>query len=88
MNKITRTITTTIVSFVPTNKFMQGQYMIDDVIKVYFPGQLNERTAEKRGRRELARRSIDESVVMVECETTTNTYTMPLDRFIEIADCE
>lgn len=88
MNKIKRTITTTTVSFVPTSKFMQGQYMVDDVIKVYFPGQLHERIAEKRGRRELARKNIEESLVMVDCETTTNTYTMPLERFIVNADCE
>lgn len=88
MNKITRTITTTTVSFVPTKKFMQGQYMNDDVIKVYFPGQLQEHTVERRGRRELARKGIAESVVMVEYETSTNTYTMPLDKFIENAECE
>ena len=88
VNKITRTIKTTTVSFVPTKKFMQGQYMNDDVIKVYCPGQLHEHTAERRGRRELARKGIDESVTMVDCVTTTNTYTMSLDKFIAYAECE
>lgn len=88
MNKITRTITATTVKFVPINKLLQGKYNVDDVITIHLPGQLHERTAEKRGRRELARKDIDESLVMIECETSTKTYTMPLDTFIEFAECE
>ena len=88
MNKITRTITTTTVSFIPSKKLLRGEYVEDeDVIKMYFPGQLHDRTAEKKARKELARRGIDESLVMIECETSTKTYTMSLDAFIANAIC-